>query len=168
MRPALFSVVCLAAAAAAACQPPDTSAAAKQAIDRMNDQWARLTAQGHADSIADFYDSSAVIMPPNMATMRGRAAIKGFFAMMNTMSTPQPTLALRAESVVASGAVAVERGRWTFTWPASVTRPAGVPPVDSGKYLVRWTERNGRWLMVDDIWNSDLPLPQPPQPTRSR
>jgi hypothetical protein len=24
---------------------------------------------------------------------------------------------------------------------------------------VHWMQDNGKWLMVDDIWNSDTPLP---------
>jgi hypothetical protein len=34
--------------------------------------------------------------------------------------------------------------------------------VDSGKYLVRWVQQNGKWLLAQDIWNSDLPAPMPP------
>jgi len=55
----------------------------------------------------------------------------------------------------ASGAT--EMGRWTWTWPAGATRPPGVPPVDSGKYMVHWVQQDGKWLMAHDIWNSDLP-----------
>jgi len=39
-----------------------------------------------------------------------------------------------------------------------------MPAVDSGKYIVRWEQQNGKWVMVDDIWNSDLPIPQPAAP----
>jgi ketosteroid isomerase-like protein len=152
-------------AVAVACQPPDTSAAAKQAIDAANANWARLTAAGHADSLADFYQQNAVIMPPNMAPTRGKEAIRAFFAVLNTVS---PTLTLHADSVWASGAAAVEQGRWRFAWPAGATLPPGAPAVDSGKYLVRWVNENGRWLMAQDIWNSDLPLPQPPAATPRR
>src|SRR6266702_1613413 len=100
--------------------PPDTSAAAKQAIDAANANWPRLTSTSHADSLADFYAANAVVLPPNMSPMRGREAIRQFFAVMNTT------------------------------------------PVDSGKYLVRWVNENGRWLMAQDIWNSDVALPMPP------
>jgi ketosteroid isomerase-like protein len=159
--------------AAFACQPApaDTSASAKQAIDAANAQWPRLTSTGHADSIAEFYAADAVIMPPNMATMKGKDAIKAFFAVINTMD-PKPILTLRAETVVGTGSVAIERGRWNWAYPAGAKLPPGTPAVDSGKYIVRWEQQSGKWLMVDDIWNSDTPLPTapppPPAPRRSR
>ena len=146
---------------ALACQAPDTSAVAKQAIDAANAQWPRLTSTGHADSLAEFYAADAVMMPPHMPTMRGKDAIRAFFTVMNTME-PRATLTLRAESVVARGGVAVERGRWNWAYPAGAKLPPGMPAADSGKYVVRWTEQNGRWLLADDIWNSDLPLPGAP------
>jgi ketosteroid isomerase-like protein len=150
---------CLAlVAVAVACRPPDTSAAAKQAIDAANANWPRLTAAGHADSIAEYYTQNAVIMPPNMAPTRGKEAIRAWFAELNAV---KPTLTLQADSVWGSGAAAVEQGRWRFEWPAGVTRPPGAPAVDSGKYVVRWVNENGRWLMAQDIWNSDLGMPAP-------
>jgi len=149
-------------AGAFACRPADTTASAKQAIDANNARWAQLTAAGHADSIAEFYAANAVIMPPNMAPMHGKDSIRMFFAVLNTMSSPPPTLTLRAETVWGSGAMAVEKGRWVFTWPAGAKRPPGAPAADSGKYIVRWEQQNGRWLMVDDIWNSDLAPPTRP------
>ncbi len=155
--------------------PPDTSAAAKQAIDAANATWPHLTSTGHADSIADFYTQNAIVLPPNMAPMRytqnaivlppnmapmrGRDAIRQFFGTLNTVS---PTLTLHADSVWGSGSMAVEQGRWRFEWPAAAKRPPGAPAVDSGKYLARWVNENGRWLMAQDIWNSDLALPMAP------
>src|ERR1051326_2688978 len=114
---------CLAVLAltALACQPADTSVAARTAIDAANAQWPRLTTTGHADSIAEFYAADAVIMPPNMATMKGKDAIKTFFATINTMD-PKPTLTLRSEHVLANGTLAVETGRWNWTYPAGNAR----------------------------------------------
>ena len=161
MRPVYHLIPFL--AVALACQPADTSASAKQAIDAANAQWPRLTSTGHADSIAEFYAAEAVLMPPNMPTMRGKDAVRTFFATINTID-PRPTLTLRAVTVVASGPVAVETGRWHWAFPAGAKLPPGMAAVDSGKYIVRWTQQNGRWLMVDDIWNSDSPLPTAPAP----
>jgi ketosteroid isomerase-like protein len=142
--------------------PADTSAAAKLAIDANNAAWARLSAAGHSDSIAEYYHPNGVLLPPNQPAVRGRDSIRVFFAVLNTMSSPPPTLSIRAEEVWASGPSATELGRWTFTWPAGTPLPPGAMAVDSGKYMARWVEENGQWLMVQDIWNSDLAPPPPP------
>ncbi len=160
MRP--LHVVRMLLAAALGCQPAgakDTSAEAKQAIDAANATWARLTAAGHADSLADLYHANGVMLPPNMAPVRGREAIRSFMKVMN--APPSPTLSVQADSVWADGPLAVEVGRWHYATPAGAKLPPGVPGVDSGKYMVRWVNENGRWWMVQDIWNSDTPLPMP-------
>jgi ketosteroid isomerase-like protein len=144
--------------------PPGGAAAAKRAIDAANASWPRLTSTGHADSIADFYAQNAVIMPPNMAPTRGKEAIRAFFATLNTV---KPTLTLHADSVWASGSAAVEQGRWRFAWPKGATLPPGAPAVDSGKYIVRWVNEGGKWLMAQDIWNSDVALPIATAPARA-
>ena len=163
MRPAQTLFILLATALGCqAAPPPDTTAEAKQAIDAANASWARLTATGHADSLAQYYHANAVILPPNMPPVHGRDSIRAFFAVLNTMSSPPPVLTVRADSVWASGAMAVDLGRWHFAWPAAAKRPPGAPAVDSGKYIVRWVQENGRWLMAQDIWNSDVALPMTP------
>ena len=167
MRPQRYLPLVL--LAAVACQPADTSASAKTAIDAVNAQWPRLTSTGHADSIAEFYAADAVIMPPNMGTMKGKEAIRTFFATLNTMD-PKPTLTLRADAVHGAGGMAMERGRWTWTFPAGAKLPPGMG-VDSGKYIVHWMQQNGKWVIVDDIWNSDtppMPMAPPPPPAPAR
>ena len=134
--------------------PPGSVADAKKAIDAANAQWPRLTSSGHADSIAEFYAANAVIMPPNMAPTRGKEAIRAFFATLNAV---KPTLTLRADSVWANGAAAVEQGRWWWKWAGAP--PPGMPKADSGKYIVRWVNEGGKWLVAQDIWNSDVALP---------
>ncbi len=150
MRPRhTLPILVVAALACQAAPPPtDTSAEAKQAIDAADAKWARLTAAGHADSLADLYHASGVMLPPNMPPVHGRDAIRGFMTMMNSMSSPPPVLTVRAESVWAQGPLALEL--------------AGAPAADSGKYMVRWVNDGGRWLMVQDIWNSDVALPTAP------
>ena len=159
--------VVLAACKPAATPPPDNSAAARAGIDAVNANWPRLTSSGHADSLADYYTPDAVIMPPNMATVRGRDSIRAFFVTLNAV---KPTLTLKALAVWGGASSATEMGRWNWSWAAGVAVPPGMPTADSGKYLVRWIEENGKWLIAQDIWNSDLPLPtqmeQTPRTTR--
>jgi len=161
MRPHTYLIVLL--AGTFACQPADTSASARQAIDAANAQWARLTGSGHSDSLAEFYAMDGVMMPPNMATVQGKDAIKAFFTTMNTVD-PHPTITLSAEAVHGAGNMAMERGRWHWAFPAGAKLPPGMAAVDSGKYIVHWMQQNGKWLIADDIWNSDTPLPMPAAP----
>ncbi|HUL02896.1 MAG TPA: DUF4440 domain-containing protein [Gemmatimonadales bacterium] len=152
-------------AVALACKPsppPDNTAAVRAAIDAANANWSRLSAAGHSDSLADLYHPNAVLLPPNMTPVSGMTAIRTFFLAMNSMSSPPPVLAIRSDSVWSAGAWAVEQGRWSFKWPAGAKLPPGAFPEDSGKYMARWVDENGKWLMVQDIWNSDeayMPVP---------
>ena len=146
MRPVHHLALLLAALGCQAAPPPDTTAEAKQAIDAADANWARLTAAGHADSLAELYHANGVLLPPNMPPVHGRDAIRGFMTTMNSMSSPPPILRVWAESVWASGPHALELGRWHFAWPASAKRPPGFPAADSGKYMVRWVNERGRWL----------------------
>jgi ketosteroid isomerase-like protein len=161
MRPLHTAPLLLLSALACQAAPPqDTSAEAKKAIDAANATWASLTSSGHADSLASYYHANAVLLPPNMAPVHGREAIRGFFAHMNP--SPAPTLKIWSDSVWASGSSAVEQGRWHFAFAPGAKRPPGAPAADSGKYIVRWVNEGGRWLMAQDIWNSDSPLPMAP------
>src|SRR5438045_7971661 len=91
MRPLqTLPILLVAALGCQAAPPPDTTAEAKQAIDAANASWARLTAAGHADSLAQYYHPNAVILPPNMPPVHGRDSIRAFFAVLNTMSSPPP------------------------------------------------------------------------------
>src|SRR5438046_7844895 len=151
MRAMQVLPILLAALGCQAAPPKDTSAEAKQAIDAADANWARLTAAGHADSLADLYHANGVMLPPNMAPVHGREAIRAFMTTMNSMSSPPPTLRVWAESVWASGPYALELGRWNFAWPANAKRPPGAPAADSGKYMVRGVNEHGRWLMVQAV-----------------
>ena len=159
----MTKATCLALLVVAGCvpPPPGSAADAKKAIDAANATWPRLTSTGHADSIAELYAANAVILPPNMAPTRGKEAIRAFFATLNAV---KPTLTLHADSVWASGSAAVEQGRYRWKWPAGVPLPPGAAPVDSGKYIVRWVNEGGKWLIGQDIWNSDVALPTPAAP----
>jgi len=172
MKP-LVALPALALLALAACVPQaetpeqaqarmDTeSAAARTAIDSLAPEFASHVNQGHADVVAGFYAENAVLMPPNAPTASGRAAIQAAWAEFISM---KPQLTITPQSVVANGPMAVERGVYSM----SFTPPGATAPMtDTGKYLVHWRLLDGKWVIVDDIWNSDLPaVPPPPAPKK--
>jgi len=126
------------------------TALARQAIEFTAQRYMMHFNAGNADSVAVIYAERGRVMGPNAPAAVGREAIAGGF---RTMGPMKPTLSLRTEEVAANGPVAVERGRYTMT----VTPPGGSQRADSGKYLIRWRRTAAEWMIVDHIWNSDLP-----------
>lgn len=164
MRAVAGLVVTLALGVAAGCQPKaetpeqaqarmDTeSAGARTAIDSLTREFVAHFNQGHGDVVAGFYTEQAHVMPPNEPAAVGREAIKTSLAPFFAMKAE---LKLTTDAVVANGPVALERGTYSVTF----TPPGATAPVtDTGKYLAHWHLSDGKWLMADDIWNSDLPV----------
>jgi ketosteroid isomerase-like protein len=158
----------------AGCQPkPETpdraqtrmdteSAAAKVVIDSLDVEFAKHFNMGHADLVAAFYTEQGHLMAPNMPAAVGRPAITQGLAGMAAM---KPDLKLTGEAVVANGPIAIERGTYSFTF----TPPGATATMtDTGKYLVHWQLVGGKWLMAEDIWNSDkepmMPMQAPAKP----
>ena len=127
------------------------SAAARTVIDSLDREFALHFNQGHGDLVAGYYTEQAHLMPPNGPAAVGREAIKTSLAPFFTM---KPELKVTADAVVANGPVAIERGTYTLVF----TPPGATGPMtDTGKYLAHWHLVDGKWMMADDIWNSDLP-----------
>lgn len=132
--------------------------AARTAIEASNQSFMAHFGAGHGDSVAAFYAENGRVMAPNMPAAVGRAAIA---TAITAMGAAKPALVLTTEEVSASGPMAVERGAYKIT----LTLPGVPAPVtETGKYLVHWHKVGDKWMMVEDIWNSDLPLPGAPAP----
>lgn len=132
------------------------SAAVRTTIDSLAREFATHLNAGHPDVVAGFYAENAVLMPPNMPSATGRQAIQDVFKQFTDMKAQ---LTLTPQAVSANGPLAVERGTYSVTF----TPPGATAPItDTGKYLVHWHMMDGKWVMVEDIWNSDLPPPPPP------
>lgn len=135
------------------------SAAARQAIEAANANFARWFAAGQSDSTTSMYTENATVMPPNQKAATGRQAIKASFDGLFAMGTW--TIALTPGSVIANGPLAVESGTYVLGFTPGPNAPPGMAPADTGKYLVHWQQVGGQWMLAHDIWNSDLPPPAP-------
>jgi ketosteroid isomerase-like protein len=135
--------------------------AAEDAIRPLMERYVTHYNSGHADSLAAFYAADAHLMPANLPAVVGQAAIQAAFSQA---MAGKGQLKLVTEEIIASGNLAVERGTYeeTYTPPG-----ASAAVTDRGKYLAHWRRIGGKWLLVDDIANSDLPVP-PPAPAPAR
>jgi len=161
----------------AACQPAETPEQTQARMDQetaelkeyamsVEQRWEAWEAAGQADSFPTVFMEQGREMPPNGKAAVGRAAIREFHAQQASMG--KFTSQITQESVMANGPLGVDRGTYTFTFtPNKGMENMGVPPADTGKYLVHWHKVNGNWQIAELIYNSDLPLPAP-APARRR
>jgi uncharacterized protein (TIGR02246 family) len=136
--------------AAVAATPAGDPAADEQAIRAVNDAWFKAFQAGDIDGVAGQYASDAVVSPPGAASLRGSAAIREYFA----KEVPGLAAAGLAQAAGANPEIMVS-GDLGYEWNTySVTDKAG-KTVDSGKYLSVFGRRDGKWVIIRDIWNSD-------------
>jgi ketosteroid isomerase-like protein len=171
----IAAAVAVAAVAAGACRPPAETAeqaearimaesqAARTAIEAKLAGFVRHFNAGNLDSMVLAYAPEAVVMAPGKPAVTGREAILAQMQADRAMMQGG-TFALHVVSVSANGPLAVERGTWSFSFPAQGRNPAMTM---TGKYLAHWHNIGGEWLMVEDIWNDDAP-PPPPAPAPRR
>ena len=154
----------------AACQPAaetaeqaearmaSETAAARTAIEAANAQMAAHMNAERYDSAAMVYADDARGMPPNMPADVGRAAI---LKSLQGMAGMKATISFATTNVAVNGPLAVETGTYSFTG----TPPGAPGPVtDTGKYMAHWHKMGDSWMIVENIWNSDMPaMPEPPK-----
>ena len=162
-------VGCAVVALMAACRTKETAQqmqarmdkdtdAFKQATAGIGRRWESWVAAGQADSIAGIFMDQGREMPPDGPAVVGRAAIRQFEA--QNAAAFDGKLTIKSEAGMASGALGVERGSYTFQGKAKPGAPRGIPPTvtEEGKYLIHWHNVNGQWQVADIIWNTNRPM----------
>jgi len=101
----------------------------------------------HRDSMAAaMYAENATFMPPNQTMVQGRAAIRAWIKTVPPMSH----FTASAIEINGCGDLAYVRGTYQVAYLSGAT--------EHGKFLeIRRGEKDGRWLIVADIFNSDVP-----------
>jgi ketosteroid isomerase-like protein len=135
-----------------ACQKKADTAAEETAIRAQNAAWNAAVVAKSDSAMAAIYADNGTLMPPNEKIVTGTAAIRSFFAMLWPMNA-NLVITSTAITVASSGDMATDAGTYTFS--------AGQVN-DTGKYLVHWHKIGTTWKIVDDIWNSDTPMPGAP------
>lgn len=131
------------------------AAAVRQAIEESVAGWETAALAGDAAALTALYTEDAIVMAPNAPKAEGSAAIQTAFTEMLAVA---PFTAIEVDidgvEVSASGDMAWAHGSYTST-----NTVAGVPYEDTGKWASVSENRDGQWLTVLDVWNSDTPLP---------
>lgn len=154
----LISALACSSATTATRTTPASPAAEESTIRALDGRIVAAMQARDAAGLAPFYAPDAILMPPNQRAATGRDGIQR--AWIEDFKLPNIDLRFepRRIDVAASGDLASDIG----TYQVSLDGPDGRIS-DSGKYVAVWQKVNGEWKVLADIWNSDLPLPEPPK-----
>lgn len=123
----------------------------KTAIRASIDSFTVYVVQRRDSMATAMYTENATFMPPNQPMVQGRTAIRAWMKAFPAIShfTGSPIEINGREDLV------YVRGTYQFTYVAG--------GMDHGKFVqVRRRDNNRRWLIIADIFNSDVPATTTP------
>ena len=133
--------------------PASLNEADRTALRAIDQKFADAVLAKNWAAAAALYTPEASFMPPNGPLVKRPAAIEAWMAAF----PPVTTFTLEPQQTDGVGDLAYIRGVYTmsFTLPG-----ATAPTEDHGKYIVIGRKQSdGSWLIAEDIFNSDVPLP---------
>jgi len=124
----------------------------RRTILAQDQAWASAAATKDLERTVAYWTNDATLMPPDMATIKGKDAIRQYVAA--GFQAPGFRVTWKAQEVVVSpgGKMAYEIGTNQFT----IADSAGVLHTSAGKAVAVWRkDPDGVWRCVVDIWNSE-------------
>ena len=137
-------------ASATAAPASMVSAEDVMAVKALNSAWFAHYNAHHADSLASLYADDAVLMLPGSPMIRGRDAIQAAYKkdMDESAKAGYINVQGKQSEISVSGDIGYESNVFT------VTDKAG-KQLETGKYVTVFGRKNGKWMIVRDIWNMD-------------
>jgi len=155
LAPRLAVAALLLTAGCAPGGPAALSEADKTVLRAIDQQFADAVLAKNWAGAAAVYTAEASLMQPNGPTVEGRAAIQAWLEAF----PPVSALTIETQEIDGLGDLAYVRGTYTM----SFTLPGATGPTeDRKKYLlIERKQADGSWLITDELFNSDVPLPAP-------
>jgi uncharacterized protein (TIGR02246 family) len=135
----------------------DTRAADESAVKETDEQWSKAAMANDLDGTVAYYSDDASILPPNAPIATGKPAIRAVWA---SMLNPHVTVSWQVTK--ADAARSGELAYVTGVYQIAAKDAEGKAQEDRGKLVEVWKKQaDGKWKVVTDIFNSDVPLPAP-------
>ncbi len=145
------------------CAGPEPSAAGgdgkpgRAEVEATTEKFHQALRTNDADRLFSFVADDVVMMPPGEAAIRGKAAMREWYAAFLSQFRTS-SLVLGDREVFVGAGWAVEVG--SYEWGLEPAAGGGDPAVDRGHYMQVWRRRpDGRWQFAREIWNSTAPPP---------
>ncbi len=150
---------------ASGCNPPaapDTRAADESAIKALDEEWSKTAATLDVDATVAYYAEDAYLLPPNEPLANGKEAIRKSWA---ALLAPGTTIGWKVTKVEVSRSG--ELGYVVGTYQLSMKDAKGNAIPDRGKLVEVWKKQtDGKWKVVADAFNSDMPAAAAPAPAK--
>ena len=136
-----------------ACQPPAADQpmvdldAVRAELQGLEDAYAKASNERNVDGILGYYADDAQRLPDGEPTIKGKDAIRQHALKEIAADTSGAKVRFEVVDVFAEGNLAVEVGRYIGTAPDGSE--------DRGKYMAIFEKRDGKYVCIRDIWNSD-------------
>jgi uncharacterized protein (TIGR02246 family) len=135
---------------------PDTTAADIETIKGINPTLFKSYNSGDVNAIVALYAEDAILSPPGAPPARGHSEIREFLT-KDIEASKTAGITLNGNSTTDVGVCETLGWEWgTFT----VNDGSGAA-VDQGKYITVYGKKDGKWLIIRDIWNSDGAMQTP-------
>ena len=147
-----FTAILVALAACARTASTAANTAADQAAVRaVNVAWYRAYNKGDGAAVAELYADNAVLSAPGAPPARGGAAIRDFY-----LKDAAQFAASKFAEVDDPGSDIGLSGDTAWQWMTYKIKDKSGTTMDTGKSLTVFERKNGKWMIVRDIWNSDI------------
>jgi uncharacterized protein (TIGR02246 family) len=133
----------------------------EQALRDLDEQWSKAAGAKDVDKTVSYYSEDAVVMPPNGPSATTKEAIRTLWK--DLLTDASISWKTKEVEVAQSGDLASLSG----TYEVTLNDPSGKEVNDRGKYVEIFKKQaDGRWKVIVDIWNSDLPASAPTAPEK--
>jgi ketosteroid isomerase-like protein len=152
---------CLVSGVAAMAIPPAASGEAhsdERVIHGLDVAWSRSLHDKDLDGVMSNYADDAVLLLPSAPAVEGKAPIREWFSQRFARPGYSASFAPTQIVVSSSGDMAYELG----TFRVTVHDDRGRQVTRSGKHLVTWRKRGGRWQVSAESLNHDQAGPPAP------
>lgn len=123
-------------------------ASIKAEIQALESDWAAADNARDAIAIAAFYSDDAISMSNNAPMTVGKAAIQKETEESLAKRTQGETVAYETLEVFGDGNTVTEIG-------TAISKDAAGKVTRTGKYMAIWEKRDGKYICIRDIYNSD-------------
>jgi uncharacterized protein (TIGR02246 family) len=152
-RIALATMGLIVTAAAVSTPSAANTAEDKAALRAADETFVRAYWKGDLEAVVALYAEDAVLLPANSPEVKGRDAIRKYYAADMAGLKPGESGMIVESTQGVSGNLGWSSGRVKDTAANGATK-------STGKFLSVSRKVNGKWLYIRDTWNDDGPSVQ--------